>query len=364
MGTLRLILALSVVLNHCRHIFGFNLTGGALAVQAFFIISGFYMSLVLNEKYIGLNGSYYLFISNRFMRLFPIYFTVLLVSIFAFTLLHCFPLASSCHSESFVNPISTWMKYGSDMKWPAFVLLFVSNIGVFFQDVVMFLGIDNQGSLYFEPDFRQSDPALFNFLIMPQAWSIALELTFYLIAPFLVRKSIWFSLSIIVACMAMRLFFYSYYYDNDPWTYRFFPFELAYFLFGNFSYWLYKKIKNWSVTPTISFYVFGFILSLTIAYPVLKFTGSNYLYLTIFAACLPFVFIYTKKNKWDTYIGELSYPIYISHVLILILVNHFDGFIHKFNWFFMLAGVFAFSIVLNELIANKLEKLRQSRIKA
>jgi len=61
MGLLRLILAISVVLAHTSYIFGFGLVGGQAAVQAFYIISGFYMALVLNEKYIGENRSYYLF---------------------------------------------------------------------------------------------------------------------------------------------------------------------------------------------------------------------------------------------------------------------------------------------------------------
>jgi len=73
MGTLRLLLALSVVAAHCGAIAGLRFVGGPMAVQAFFIRSGFFMALILNEKYTGNNNSYWLFISNRFFRRYPFY---------------------------------------------------------------------------------------------------------------------------------------------------------------------------------------------------------------------------------------------------------------------------------------------------
>ena len=58
MGILRFILALAVVFVHTGHIYGSDfygtrLMGGVVAVQAFYIISGFYMALILNTKYVG-----------------------------------------------------------------------------------------------------------------------------------------------------------------------------------------------------------------------------------------------------------------------------------------------------------------------
>ena len=52
MGLIRTLLAISVVLAHSSPIFGIKLVGGQVAVQAFYMISGFYMTLVLNEKYV------------------------------------------------------------------------------------------------------------------------------------------------------------------------------------------------------------------------------------------------------------------------------------------------------------------------
>ena len=50
-GKLRLILAMSVVIVHTSPLFGLTLVGGRGAVECFFVISGFYMSLVMRTKY-------------------------------------------------------------------------------------------------------------------------------------------------------------------------------------------------------------------------------------------------------------------------------------------------------------------------
>src|SRR5208337_4295200 len=72
MGLLRLLLAVSVVLVHTRGCFGFRPLAAAEAVQTFYMISGFYMAMILIEKYRG-PDSYRLFLSNRFLRIYPIY---------------------------------------------------------------------------------------------------------------------------------------------------------------------------------------------------------------------------------------------------------------------------------------------------
>ena len=81
MGILRTLLAISVVISHTESIAGFRFVGGMMAVQVFFMISGFYMAMILSQKYVG-KGSYLLFITNRFYRLFPIFWTILIITIF------------------------------------------------------------------------------------------------------------------------------------------------------------------------------------------------------------------------------------------------------------------------------------------
>ena len=71
MGSLRTFLALTVVLSHS---YGHIFVGGRLAVQLFYIISGFLISYILLEanSYKSLKGFYW----NRILRLFPVYLFV------------------------------------------------------------------------------------------------------------------------------------------------------------------------------------------------------------------------------------------------------------------------------------------------
>ena len=80
MGTFRFILALSVLASHVGPIPNFYPPSGAISVQAFFVVSGFYMALVLTEKYTGPNQTS-LFLTNRFLRIYPPYLFILFISL-------------------------------------------------------------------------------------------------------------------------------------------------------------------------------------------------------------------------------------------------------------------------------------------
>ena len=67
MGVLRFLLATAVATNHSGCVYGYCLFPGGVAVKIFFIISGFLMGLILNEKYGA--GRNWLFYSNRALRI-------------------------------------------------------------------------------------------------------------------------------------------------------------------------------------------------------------------------------------------------------------------------------------------------------
>ncbi len=79
MGLLRLFLALSVVITHTAPLFGLQMMPGDVAVKLFFIVSGFYMSLVMAGKYEGKNRALF-FYSNRALRLYPAFFIAILLT--------------------------------------------------------------------------------------------------------------------------------------------------------------------------------------------------------------------------------------------------------------------------------------------
>ena len=82
MGILRFLLAFAVFNGHANLPLGFSIVAGSTAVHCFFVISGFYMAMVLNEKYIPAGASYADFISSRMLRLAPAYLMVVVLTIF------------------------------------------------------------------------------------------------------------------------------------------------------------------------------------------------------------------------------------------------------------------------------------------
>lgn len=358
MGIVRFILAISVVIAHSSPIFGCSLVGGQIAVQAFYIISGFYMALILNEKYVGINDSFKLFITNRLLRLYPIYWAVLVLTILGSALTMIFSNGSN------LGKFWIYAEHFTTMGYESIIFLVFTNIFLFLQDVVMFLGLDTStGQLFFTADFNQTSPQLHQFLFIPQAWTIGIELTFYLIAPFLVRRNLNIIIILILSSLLLRFTLVQNGLSHDPWSYRFFPTELVFFLLGIVSYKLYSKVRNTTIRKSHLFTILIGLICLTLFFNFLPLTYKTPLYLCVFFICLPFIFILTQKWKIDSYIGELSYPIYISHLFVLMCLK-----VLKIPAWFgtgltLTLTTVLFSIFLNELIARKIERVRQNRLR-
>ena len=228
----------------------------------------------------------------------------------------------------------------------------------------MFLGLDTvSGGLYFTENFSQTNPQLYNFLLVPQAWTIGIEITFYLIAPFLVRKKIKFIILLVLISALLRVLLYQYGLKHDPWTYRFFPTELLFFLLGTIAYHMYKKLDQLIFNKSYIKIIYGLILVFTLSYSFFSIPYKIYFYFLAFFLSLPFVFILSKKWTKDRYIGELSYPIYISHILVLMLVNYLKIPIIGSIGLVTIIFTVLLSVLLNEVIAKKVERIRQNRIK-
>lgn len=363
MGILRLILALSVVAAHFGGIFGMKFVGGQMAVQAFYIISGFYMSYILNQKYIGAKSSYKLFIGNRFLRLYPVYWTVLL-----FTVFFCIYVNYKTSGNSF--PV-----FGNYQKVEAnlfsFIFLALSNIFIFGQDMVMFLGINSaSGQLFFTDNFTNTSPQLFTFLFVPQAWTLELEMLFYLIAPFILRRKPPVIFIIIICSIAIRIWSFNYFNTiNDPWTYRFFPFEIAFFLSGYICYRLFLKIRQYSCKPKIAWYfLFGMLLFTILFYHLpsvglkfLPFSLKELFYFLGIIITIPILFHHLKNRTWDNRLGELSYPVYISHMFVGMVCSFQAEKFFKQSWVIALCTIIL-PFLLNKFISQPIEKIRQARL--
>lgn len=72
MGLIRLLLAISVIQAHTSSFLGYSIANGLVAVQVFYIFSGFYMFMILTEKYTSIKSFY----KSRFLRIFPTYLII------------------------------------------------------------------------------------------------------------------------------------------------------------------------------------------------------------------------------------------------------------------------------------------------
>lgn len=358
MGVIRVLLAISVILAHTGPVFGINVVGGVIAVKAFYIISGFYMTLILNEKYIGTNNSYPLFISNRLLRLFPIYWTVLLL-----TLVVCLGMGFSSHGQ-FWSKLQPWVEYHQQMGPGAALYLVLTNLVLLGQDLAMFLGLDvHSGHLFFTADFWKTSPQLYTFLLIPQAWTVGLEILFYLIAPFIVRRKPGFIFVLILLSLSVRLFLNRLGLVNDPWNYRFFPAELLFFLLGSLSYHIYKRIEAVKMSNLPLAAATGFVWLCTLFYDKLSMPYKDVLYFTVFFLAVPFIFKFSRSSRVDFAIGELSYPIYICHMFVVLFLGRMNGIVKVLGeGMTVVIASIVLAMVLNRFVARPMEKIRQARV--
>lgn len=365
MGLLRLILALTVVIAHSQPLFKLSFTGPVIAVQSFYIISGFYMALILNEKYVG-PGSYRLFITNRLLRIFPVYWVVLVLTIVLFLV--------------FEKAIGTgitldlYREFIPGMGFDTLALLIFSNLLIFGQEAITFLKLNAEGSLMFTPDFNLPDPAsppLFMFLFDPPGWSLSLELMFYFIAPFLVRRGLTTIAMLILASLLLRAFIYSMGLYHDPWTFRFFPTEIAFFLFGSLSYRLYKRFNEFKSGNLLGLAALVLILAYTVFFEYITvYTEAQYFvkqwaYYLMMALGVPAIFHLTKNNKLDNYLGEFSYPLYISHIFVLYGTTYkvLERADTTNIYLITLAATLIFTGLLVHFVVKPIERLRLGRVK-
>ncbi len=348
MGTLRFLLALSVIIAHSTPLFGLSMVGGVTAVQTFYMISGFYMQLVLEKKYTG-KGSYWRFFSNRMLRIFPTYWFIT-----ALTVLFLL----------FTGALTMWSEIGT---FPSLFLALV-NVTIVGQDLVMFLKFTpDLQSLRPTKNFWITHPPVHEWLLVPQAWTISLELLFYMLAPWLVRLRTKTLFLIAAASLAFRFALYAKGLSFDPWTYRFFPLELFFFAIGILTF-RYARVILPRIRTHRTWILWLLLSALVVLYQFIPSQLPKQIILYAITICaLPFLFSFTNTHHWDHFVGELSYPMYISHYLVLQLLDwKFKGE----SWYSAQSGLLCvvltviFSVCLMYGISMPIDRYRQQRVKA
>lgn len=370
MGSLRLFLACVVIIAHTSASGLLPLISGQHAIRIFFIISGFYMAMILSEKYNKEDRRKWLFYSNRALRIFPLFWIVLGLEIVA---------SLTFHSLGMAPTDSPWM--------PAFQFLLdhekrgiavtyvtsqVSAIGV---DLMFLFTITKDATLEFyngpagPGEFRGWKP-----YPMGHMWTISCELLFYAMAPFLNRLQKHWLVGLWLLTMGLALTSYRWLPPNTAsiWTDFASPMQMGYFLGGMVAYHvlhpLVQHLPQWTqlalVIPFVTL-MLGFTPASSISY-----AGSELLLYMLTILAIPVIFSRWGKLGWDRCLGNLSYPVYLVHVSVIRVGEHLglrtaltttaQGHL-LFTAFCTIVSILL-AVGLAYLVENRLDRWRQHRL--
>lgn len=284
-GTYRTILALAVVAHHLLSVPAI----GQYAVHGFFILSGYLMTLIMHRSYGYSVKGFGSFVFNRFLRLYPAYWIITILSIGVILFLG--------ESEA--------RSYHSAIYLP--------------KDLVGWL--QNASLVYLNWYPMQAFPRF-----SPPTWALTLELAFYLIIALGASKSkrstiVWFVISVIfTACTHL-------YEQGAAYRYLFLgaaslPFSVGALVF-HFREKIEQKARKFSNARSLYMLLGMFVLNGLVAgglkyfqYP--EFLQSICFYLNLAINLVVIAILLTKPSlpvsaAIDKRIGDYSYPLYLFH---------------------------------------------------
>lgn len=282
MGLFRFYLAIVVVISHYRILvlnqYGAERDASYLffstlgldaghAVFLFYMISGFLISFALEKKYHFKALPFYF---GRIKRIFPLYLTL-----------------------AFLIILVTGSDYLKTPFWPFGLGLLGGDWLLVFKN--------------YPKEFWAHLPPLLN-----PAWSLSVEMGFYLIAPWLLRSKLclpFFMASILVRWICLH-------FDLGTLYYYWFPPSLFFFLAGHYAKKFYEEIKlpNYLYLCILTIFFFLTWQGITAKYfDNLLF----YSYAICFFITIPFIFDKTKNIAWMNKLGDYSFPIYLTHTWVI-----------------------------------------------
>lgn len=288
--------------------------------------------MVLSEKYtqkkLGMNFLKRFYLS-RFFRLYPIYLFIAISSIILSI------TTNYIHLPEKLNPYSL-----SDVSNPFFILLnWIPNI------IMFFLNLPSSDSL----------------LIMP-AWSLGVEIAFYAIAPFVLKFESRWLLVLSFVGIFLQLIPYGH---HAPLL-----FGIHFFILGALARRYRYVIESFFCIFSRPNLIFLFAISVLMVFFAIPHRFNfgtevshaynsldTFLYPLLTAFLIPLLHESTKSNKFDQWVGQLSYPFYLVHLLILETFNSL-GCSDKISLMFIISlGV---SVILFQLEARFIEPWRAS----
>ncbi|MGQ0677398.1 MAG: acyltransferase family protein [Rhodospirillales bacterium] len=374
MGVFRTFLALMVAAIHTQiPLFGsipFD-GNGHVPVNGFFAISGFYMALVLDRKYLTYSGGVADFLANRALRIYPSYFFILALSVV---------LAAVSGSMSFGywgQSLAKVLAAIPELTGASQALVAFVNLTTFGAHALVETGFLPTGEWSSEIGAAGFVPARF-FMLFPPAWTLGIELTFYLLAP-LLMWSRWTRLAIPV--LAVAFWFYNFA-QLGPMTYTqililpgpaaahpwvlletFLPQALFFCYCGMLAYFAYKHLPPALRSPWIGRGLLALLLAYAAVSNVLPFPKDRVIevYLLLIWVSIPFLFAAFRGSRIDYFIGNLSYAVYVSHFVAYKALAHFIGPAALQAKFFY-ATLFALALFIVFAIEQPIDRIRERRV--
>ncbi|HJY76921.1 MAG TPA: acyltransferase family protein, partial [Burkholderiales bacterium] len=249
--------------------------------------------------------------------------------------------------------------------WPELALSQLTLAGL---DLYQFFGWSPGAGFAFESDFHHDPAPLYRMLLVPQAWTLSVEFYFYLLAPWLTRLPLRGIIAVIAASLALRYGVWGVAgLRADPWSYRFFPFELAFFMTGALAYrvahrgWL-SRLGALAV-PALALGFTDWWARAHAGVPPL--TLVRIAFIAVLVMGLPALFEWTKDIRLDRYLGELSYPLYISHLLVLqlalMLVPRLNA--TRPGQLALIVAVLGVAAVIYRFIDRRVDRYRHGRLR-
>lgn len=337
-GFFRLALAFNVVAYHIAGI----PTIGKYAVYSFFILSGFLMTTIMKKTYGYTLVGFKRYFLNRFLRLYPIYWVLLIISFFLFLIIG-FDFASSYHHK---------------ITLPQTTLDVIANI------------------FFIYPEYR---PVEYAVRLAPATWALTIELFFYFLIGLGISKTksntcLWFGFSILYVLykiVFLNIFITGY----GTILSASLPFSI-----GAMLYYYQKEIYN--LLKKIRYYIPIFLLLFVINLIIPVYSGiyvpdshwkveliGAYLNLALSSFLITILLFDGDKyfnKKVDRFLGDLSYPVYIFHITGAVTASwlifgtvekglNANGFIT-----FIIASVItiAVSIIVNHVLNKRIESKR------
>ncbi len=340
-GLFRFFLAFNVVAFHVLSIPSI----GPFAVHSFFILSGFLMTTIMHKTYGYSLGGFKKYAINRFLRLYPVYWALLAVTV-----------------------MMVWV-VGED-----FFKAFHKSIH-FPKDIVEVLA--NLTMLY--PEFS---PIIFSTRLAPATWALTIEIFYYVLIGLGLSKNrtvtlVWFGLSVVFLIYNILNGKLSIGYGN--FLSASLPFSI-----GALLYWyqdrIFELLKKFnSIYLVVCLAYFGNIIFIAASGFLIpeqhwKFNFICGFFNLILSSLVIVILLNIQKQLvpigLDKFLGDLSYPVYVFHwagaglASWLLFKDVVKG--HSIEGFFVfLLGsmiTIIISVVINKSVNQRIESMR-SKIK-